>query len=274
MKVYIAEPCGFCFGARRSMELASQPNKAYSLGHILHNEILIEKLKEKGIEPLCFEKIVKKELSEIKKVIIRTHGVPIKQIKKLKQKGFEIIDGTCPKVKDIYDITAKYEQKGYQIIIFGDKNHPEVIGVMSRLENPFVVKKAEDIKGEHEKICLVSQTTQRKDIYDKLKIDISKKCTELKAFDTICSATQERQKAASAIAEKADVMLVIGGKQSSNTNRLYEICKQANNKTYLIQSEENLEKKWFSDAEKIGITAGASTPDFVIDSVVKEFKKY
>jgi len=273
MDVYVAEPCGFCFGAERVIKLAERAGKAYSLGPLLHNEILVEKLKKQGIEPLSFEEIVKREADKIKKVIIRAHGVPIDQINKLKQKGFEIIDGTCPKIKYIYKITSEYESQGYKIIIFGEKKHPEVISIVSRLKDPIVVKEDDDVH-EYENACLVSQTTQREDLYKKIKGALIEKCKRSSMFDTICNATKERQEAASDLAMQVQVMLVIGGKKSSNTKRLYEVCEQKNTNTYLIQSGKDLEKKWFNGIENTGVTAGASTPDFVIASVVNELEKY
>ncbi len=270
MKVFIARPCGFCFGGKRTVDIANNIGNAYTLGPLLHNEQLVEKLRQKGVVPLSFEELIKKKPC---KVIIRAHGVPVSQIKELEDKGFDVIDGTCPNVKKVYEITKTCEKEGYSVFVFGENEHPEVIGIISRLKNAVVVGNADEIPDELlSKICLVSQTTKIKQKYEQIRNAVEKKCKELKAFDTICTATQERQKSASLLASKVDVMIVIGGKKSSNTRKLYEVCRNANEKTYLVQTKDDLEKGWFSNAGKAGITSGASTPDFVIDDVVGEIK--
>ncbi|MBW2982025.1 4-hydroxy-3-methylbut-2-enyl diphosphate reductase [Candidatus Woesearchaeota archaeon] len=272
MNIRIAEPCGFCFGAKRIVEIAESNGKAYSLGPVLHNEQLIERLRQKGVEPLSLDEILKKKQG---RVIIRAHGVTADEFNQLKEAGFEIIDGTCPKVKDVYCEASGYEQGGYKIFIFGDKGHPEVIGIISRLQNPIIIGDIEDIPNKHyDKVCLVSQTTQIPSDYEQIKKAFEGKCNKLKAIDTICSATQERQDAASALAKEVGVMLVIGGKKSSNTRKLYSLCREVNCNTYLIQTKNDLQKEWFDGMHYVGITAGASTPDFIIDSVVQELEKY
>jgi len=272
MEIKIADPCGFCFGARRIVELAESNSKAYSLGPVLHNEQLIERLRQKGVEPLTLDEILNKKHS---KVIIRAHGVTAEEFNKLKDAGFEIVDGTCPKVKDVYCQASGYEQEDYKIFIFGDKDHPEVIGIVSRLSNPTIIEKVEDIPDNHyDKICLVSQTTQIPSVYEKIRKEFEGKCNKLKAIDTICSATQDRQNAAQKLAKEVDAMLVIGGKKSSNTKKLYTLCKDVNIHTYLIQTKDDIQKEWFNGSYSVGITAGASTPNFIIDSIVDQLKKY
>jgi len=242
------------------------------LGPLLHNEQLAEKLKEKGIVPLSFKELIKKRPG---KVIIRAHGVPALQINELMEKGFDVIDATCPNVKKVYDIACGCEKEGYAVFVYGDRSHPEVIGIVSRLKNAIIVGNADEIPSQiPQKICLVSQTTKIKKDYEKIRDAIREKCMELRAFDTICAETQERQKSASRLAGLVDVMLVVGGKQSSNTKRLYEVCKNANEKTYHVETKDEIKKGWFSAAEKVGITAGASTPDFAVNSVVERLNKY
>ena len=267
MEILIARPCGFCFGGKRSVDIANNVGKAYSLGPILHNEQLIEKLREKGVEPCTFEELMKKKPG---KVIIRAHGVPAVQIDELKKKGFDVIDATCSNVVKVYDIAMKCEKEGYQVVVYGEKEHAEVVGLVSRLKNPIVVENADEVPRKlSDKVCLVSQTTKIPEKYDEIRKNVKEKCKDLKAFDTICSATQERQKAAVSLAKNVDVMLVIGGKKSSNTHKLFEVCKAVNEKTYHIQTQNNINKLWFTDSKRVGITAGASTPDFVINSVVE-----
>lgn len=268
MKVFIARPCGFCFGAKRSVDIANNIGKAYSLGPILHNELLVEKLRENGLIPFSFDELVRQKPG---KVIIRAHGVPLSQIEKLKEKGFEITDATCSNVQRVYDIVAECEKQGYSVFIYGDKNHPEIIGIASRIRNPTIVY-GEIPENLPSKICLVSQTTKIKQNYEKIKQKLREKCSDLKAFDTICTSTEERQKFGASLAGIVDVMLVIGGKESSNTKKLFEVCSAANGKTFLIQSKKGLNKEWFNGVNKVGVTAGASTPDFAINEVVEEIQ--
>ena len=272
MEIKIADPCGFCHGASRIVKLAESNDRAYSLGPILHNEQLIEKLRKQGIEPLSLDEILEKEPA---KVIIRAHGVPADYIKRLKDKGFEIIDGTCPNVNRVYCVAEDHEHDGYKMFIFGDKSHPEVIGIVSRLKDPIVVGGTEDIPEEHYgKVCLVSQTTQMVSRYEAIKKALLEKCDKLNAIDTICPATQERQNAAALLAKEADLMLVIGGEHSSNTKKLFSVCSKYNARVHMIQAEDNLDREWFNGVYLVGITAGASTPDFIIDSVKLELEKY
>jgi len=272
MKIYVARPCGFCFGAKRSVDIANNVGKAYSLGPILHNERLVEDLKKKGITPMDFNELIKQTPG---KVVIRAHGVPFEQLQILKEKGFEVLDATCDNVKKVYDTVIGCQTQGYEIFIYGEKKHPETIGVAERVKNPVIIEKPEDIPEKvPQKICLVSQTTKIKQKYEEIRDILQEKCKDLKAFDTICNATSERQKESASLAGMVDTMIVIGGKKSSNTKKLFEICKKENQNTYLIQSKSDLNKLWFSKIEKIGITAGASTPDFVINEVMETIKKW
>lgn len=284
MEVKIAEKAGFCPGAKYSFELATQiaktKKKAFGLGPLLHNEEVLDYLRKRGIECLDLDEI-EKRASEVEIVVIRAHGVPIKDVKKLEKLGFSfedetIQDGTCWHVKSIYDIVKRYQdiptengENGYTIFIFGEEGHPEVDGIASRVKNPVIIEKVEDIPDKrYGKVCLVSQTTQRTKKYDKVIDVLSERCKKLEAENTICNATNERQEAAAKLAREVDVMLVIGGKESNNSKKLYDICTEANSRSHFIQTYENLQNEWFDSAENIGITAGASTPDFVIDAVV------
>jgi 4-hydroxy-3-methylbut-2-enyl diphosphate reductase len=271
MKIITADKCGFCFGSRRSVEMASKAGKAYSLGPLLHNEILVEELRAKGIEPKSYDEILREKPC---KVVIRAHGVPVQQIDCLRNRGYEIIDTTCTKIQEIYRITTEHEKAGYEVVILGEKDHPEVIGIVSRLGSSEVVSGENEIRQSYGKVCLVSQTTQRNDAYEKLRDALEERCIDLRAFNTICCATHERQNSARSLAKKVCAMIVIGGRTSSNTKRLYEICRHENPNSYLVQSKQDLEKELFISAEKIGIIAGASTPDSVIASVVRELELF
>lgn len=282
MEIFVAKPCGFCPGAKYSVDVvadrvAKSDEKAYSLGPILHNEQLVEKLRQQGIVALSLDEILSNGSSGVKTVIIRAHGVPARQIEALEKAGFKIEDGTCVHVHGIYEIVEKHEREGYTIFVYGRKDHPEVIGIVSRVKNPIVVGSVDEIPDKrYGKVCLVSQTTQRKELYDEIRRALEERCDDLTVFDTICNATRERQEAAAKLAGEVDVMLVIGGKKSNNTKKLYEICKgvDGNGNTYMIQTKDDLRKEWFSNGEKVGITAGASTPDFVVDGVVEGLRRY
>ncbi|MBW2966150.1 4-hydroxy-3-methylbut-2-enyl diphosphate reductase [Candidatus Woesearchaeota archaeon] len=272
MEIRIAKPIGFCKGARDVVEIAEDLDKAYSLGPILHNEQLIEKLRKKGIEPLSLDEILKRDPG---KVIIRAHGVTADDLQKLEDGGFKVIDKTCRKVQDVYCISADYEKEGYKIFIFGDPKHPEVIGIVSRLSDPTIIRNIEEIPDQqYEKVCLVSQTTQIASRYKEIEKIFLMRCNELKVVDTICPATKDRQDAASSLAKEVDVMIIIGGKKSSNTRKLYTLCQNANINSYLIQTKDDLKEISFNDVKSVGITAGASTPDFIIKSVKNELERY
>jgi len=269
-----AKNSGFCFGVDRAVKEAfsimNPKGKTYTLGPLIHNKDVTNKLIEKGIDEIGIEDI--RNLSEDDTVIIRTHGVAMGIFDELKDKKVEIIDLTCPYVINIQKKVKEYYDKSYKIVILGDENHPEVVGINGYCDDSTYITKSGDIdiplKG---KICVVSQTTEKQENWLNLIGNIAKTAKEFVAFNTICKATEERQESAEEISKKVDVMIVIGGKSSSNTTKLYEICKRNCNRTFLIENAKDLVaiKEDIKDAVMIGITAGASTPEWIIKEAME-----
>ena len=274
MKIEIADKAGFCFGVARAVKIAykeAEAGGAVTYGMLIHNKDVTDELEKLGV------KTVKslEEIPENSKVIIRAHGISEKEQNLLLEKGAEIIDATCPYVKKIHSIVNKAES---DVIIVGDPEHPEVKGIKGWARGRvFVINseaEAEELlqKNLSENVTIVAQTTIRKDFFKKIEKFSKKHFTNAKIFDTICSATDERQKAAEELSKKADAMIVIGGKESSNTKKLYELCLEHCPDTVCAENEKELKKyinRGYIPASKklVGITAGASTPDSVIKEV-------
>lgn len=276
-KITLAKNSGFCFGVKRAIGLVTQAREKnndkniYVLGPLIHNPQEIKRLEKKRIKTI---NKLNKNLKGI--LLIRAHGVPNSLIKTAKSYGLDVLDATCPFVKKVHIISQKLEKQGYQIIIFGDAYHPEVVGIAGNLKDPIVIGELELIKHIPfmEKIAFVSQTTQDKKKFKKAADLLKDKCKELVVKDTICSATEQRQLSSKELAEKSDIMIIIGGKNSGNTKRMHQICKSIQKNTYHIETYKELKKEWFKDKEKIGITAGASTPDWIINQVISKIKEY
>lgn len=275
MKIITAESAGFCFGVKRAMEIAfscaNTEETIFSLGPLIHNEQVVLRLKDSGIIPA--ESI--DDIPDGSKVIIRTHGIPKKDYETLKAKHAEIIDATCPFVKKIHKIVSDNHENGYNIVIAGDSAHPEVIGINGWCDNSAVIIKNEDevLSLDSEKrYCFVAQTTFSAKIWKKIKKNIKNTCKTPLVFDTICSATDERQTEADKISKEVDIMLVIGGKHSSNTLKLADICRGNCDETYHIETVKELPKAVFY-RPVIGVTAGASTPDWIIKEVINNMSE-
>lgn len=273
MEVVLAKTAGFCFGVKRAVEkVYEQAGKenVYTFGPIIHNEEVVRDLEEKGIRVI-------NDVSELKTlpkgtIIIRSHGVAKNIYDEINKSGFEIIDATCPFVLKIHKIVEEQSKTGASIVVVGNENHPEVEGIvgwsMSKTYIIDSVEKAEEFKADpDEKLCIVSQTTFNYKKFEELVEIISKKGYNVSIRNTICNATEERQTEARAIASKADAMIVIGGRSSSNTRKLYEICKSECDDTYYIQTLRDLDLYKFNSEGCIGITAGASTPNNIIEEV-------
>ena len=284
MKVKIAESAGFCFGVKRAVESVykeiennNEKKQIYTYGPIIHNEEVVKDLKDKGV-------IVLDSLEELKNVtsgivIIRSHGTSEDAYNVIKENNLTLVDETCPFVKKIHNIVQEEKNKGRHIVIIGNPVHPEVQGIKGWAgSDSTVIETEEDAYNfkidDNKKITIVSQTTFN---YNKFKYFveiIEKKGYDINAVDTICNATHERQAEARNIASKVDAMIVIGGKHSSNTQKLYEICKKECNNTYYIQTIDDLDLSNIKDNSYVGITAGASTSNNIIEEVhanVREF---
>ena len=274
MEVVLAKSSGFCFGVKRAVdrvyEQLAENKKIYTYGPIVHNDDVVANLEEKGVKVLN----TKEELTELTEgsVVIRAHGVPKEIYEIMEQKNIECIDATCPFVKRIHKIVEKESAEGRRIIVIGNAKHPEVEGIRGWCKTPATViesrEEALQFNGsKDDKYCVVSQTTFNYKKFQELVEIFQKKGYDIIVANTICSATEERQKEASELAAKADVMIVIGGTHSSNTRKLYELCKSECENTYYIQTLADLQLELPNSVELVGITAGASTPNKIIEEV-------
>ena len=275
MEVTVAKTAGFCFGVKRAVEkvyeqIGKTEKPIYTYGPIIHNEQVVGDLQEKGVEVID----TLEELRTIRDavVVIRSHGVGKDVYDILKENGVEIVDATCPYVKKIHRIVEKQTAEGRRVLIVGSEDHPEVQGIKGwGDERTKVIENMDDFRRlelpEDEKLCIVSQTTFNYKKFQDLVEKISKTRYDILVLNTICNATQERQVEAMRIASQVDVMLVIGGKHSSNTQKLYDICRKECKNTYYIQTLGDFNPECISSVRSVGITAGASTPNNIIEEV-------
>ena len=274
MEVKLAERMGFCFGVKRAVDTVYEQIKngknIYTYGPIVNNEEVVRELTDMGVRVLES----KEELTGLSSgsVIIRAHGVPEEICRILEERKLECIDATCPFVKRIHHIVEKESGAGRRIVIVGNAGHPEVEGIMGWCRGPVTVLKdpseAENFAvPEGEKICVVAQTTYNYNKFHNVVEILGKKGYNISVVNTICNATEERQRSARTLAAEADVMIVIGGKHSSNTRKLYEICKEECAHTYFIQTLDDLHLELPKAVRLVGITAGASTPNKLIEEV-------
>lgn len=272
MNIKIADNCGFCFGVERAIGMAKKNDNSKMVGELIHNKLVIDKLKkENGIHILSdFNEVNKNDT-----VIIRTHGARKDTISKLEKKDANIVDATCPFVLKLQNICSKMSKEGYEIVIFGDKNHPEIDGVSSYIDgNYYTALSVDDLRGINlkNKVALVAQTTKRPKDFEKITSYLSSKCKETRIFNTICNATFDNQDSADKLSKESDIMIVIGGKNSSNSKQLFNIAKLNCENSYFIEKSNELEKSWFYDKKNCGVTAGASTPSWLINKVVDDIK--
>ena len=273
--VTLAVSAGFCFGVKRAVEkvyeqIGKTEKPIYTYGPIIHNEQVVGDLQEKGVEVID----TLEELKTIRDavVVIRSHGVGKDVYDILKENGVEIVDATCPYVKKIHRIVEKQTAEGRRVLIVGSEDHPEVQGIKGwGDERTKVIENMDDFRRlelpEDEKLCIVSQTTFNYKKFQDLVEKISKTRYDITVLNTICNATQERQVEAMRTASQVDVMLVIGGKHSSNTQKLYDICRKECKNTYYIQTLGDFNPECISSVRSVGITAGASTPNNIIEEV-------
>jgi 4-hydroxy-3-methylbut-2-enyl diphosphate reductase len=275
MEVIVAKTAGFCFGVKRAVEqvyeqLKRDDKPIYTYGPIIHNEEVVRDLEEKGVKVLHSEE----ELEAVRDavVVIRSHGVGKRIYEIMERNGIEIVDATCPYVKKIHRIAEEQNQAGRRLLIIGNESHPEVEGIKGwGNDNTLVVETPEQVErlplSEGEKLCIVSQTTFNYNKFQDLVEKISETRYDILVLNTICNATQERQVEAKRIASEVDAMIVIGGKSSSNTQKLYDICRRECKNTYYIQTLGDLDPDCGNSVRSVGITAGASTPNYIIEEV-------
>lgn len=275
MEIILAKEAGFCFGVKRAIELSMKTHEQgisfATFGEIIHNTQVVRSLEDLGIYAVdALDQL------EGKSVLIRSHGVPKRLYEEAEEIGVHVIDGTCPYVRKIQNIAAKCSQNGWELIIVGDKTHPEVIGISGWSTMPVHVLNSEQealALPNIKKACIVAQTTITESKWNEVLSAVQTRVEELNISNTICEATKERQRSAEELSKEVDLMLVIGGKHSSNSKKLLEVCLKNCKKSYHIETLEEIQMINFSNCDKIGITAGASTPDWIINEIINALKK-
>ncbi len=277
MKVKLADRIGFCFGVKRAITIANSALKAnrkvYSLGSIIHNSQVVEKLAEKGLATI-------KDLNKAKMpcaILISSHGAPPSVFEKIRNMGCAVIDTTCPFVLHAQKLASKMAGEGYALIIVGEKTHPEVKALVGFAGGRARVIKdkreaGKEVFREGEKAAVISQTTQTMANYlDVVGVLLNKGPREIRVFNTICNDTGKRIRTASLLSGTVDTMIIVGGRHSANTRRLFEVCRSLND-SYLVETDKDVMPRWFRGKRTVGIASGASTPDWVIEKVVKKIK--
>ncbi len=272
MEIIKAKQLGFCFGVKRAMEIVNKALKEkegpiYTIGPIIHNSEVVNSLKEKGIIPIDDVRKITRGT-----VIYRTHGILKEEEDYIKGTRIKALDATCPLVKRVRREAMRLRKRGYKVVIVGDRNHQEVRSILSYIENDgIVIEDPQAIK--EKKIGIVSQTTQSKEVFKKVVERILEEAHEVTAVNTICEAVEVRLKEAQRIAEMADVMVIVGGMESSNTKKLFKAVKEIRPSSYHIENEDQLDPLWFKGVHVVGLTGGTSTPDFLIDRIFLRIKK-
>jgi len=277
MEIILAKQAGFCFGVKRATQIAFESageksgTATYSLGPIIHSPQVVKRLEDMGVQ-------VVNDLSAVDSgtVIIRSHGVTEQELEQAVQKQLEVVDATCPFVKKAQRYVKDLSSAGYDVLVIGDYDHPEVEGIVSYATGRvFVVASVKDVAvlPKMGKVGIVAQTTQSIDNLKSIVCEILTKAAEIRVYNTICDATSVRQEEARTLAADVDCMVVIGGYNSANTRRLAQICLEIQPNTHHIESVCQLEKEWFRGVERVGVTAGASTPKWLIDEVMEHISE-
>lgn len=275
MIILLAKRAGFCFGVKRAtqmaFEAAAMDKKTYTLGPIIHSPQVVNKLEEMGVKVLNSLKNM-----DSGTIIIRSHGVAAGEIDEAVQKNLEIVDATCPFVKKAQEHVKSLSQAGYGVVVVGDADHPEVQGIVSYGgDKVFVVGSGDEVKKlpKMNKIGVVAQTTQSFENLRNVVSECLQRGGEIRVFNTICDATAVRQEEAKELACQVDCMLVVGGFNSANTRRLAEVCAELQPRTHHIETATEIDPTWFNGVERVGVTAGASTPKWIIDEVVARIEE-
>lgn len=275
MKIVLAKSAGFCFGVKRATQMAFDASSKYeqihSLGPLIHSPQVVEQLEQQGVK-VC------RQVAEIPggAVVVRSHGITAEEMHEIEEQHLEIIDATCPFVKKAQDFAAQLSADGYLLVLVGEADHPEVQGIFSYAKgDAIVVTSAAEVPAlpSHNKIGIIAQTTQPLENLQEIVSACLSKAKELRVYNTICDATTLRQREARQIAAEVDLMLVVGGFNSANTSRLARLCKEQQPCTHHIEIASQLQDDWFVGKKRVGITAGASTPGWIIDEVLQRLKK-
>lgn len=275
MEIILAKRAGFCFGVKRATQMAFESaekgGKTYSLGPIIHSPQVVNRLEALGVKVL-------RELDEISDgtIIIRSHGVTSEELEEALRKELDVVDATCPFVKKAQENVKSLSESGYDVVVVGDADHPEVQGIVSYAKGKVYVVGSEDEAARlprMKKIGIVAQTTQSFENLEHVVLECLRKGSEIHVFNTICDATAVRQQEATALARDVDCMIVIGGYNSANTKRLAELCADIQPRTYQIETAQEIDPAWFSEVNRVGVTAGASTPKWLIDEVIDRVRE-
>jgi len=273
MKIKLAENYGFCFGVKRAIKIAEENSDSSTYGPLIHNSKEIARL-DKDFKVGLVEDF--KTFQAGDKAIVRTHGIVKSELAELKEMGVNVVDATCPYVTKPQEIAQEMSEAGYDVLIFGDEAHPEIKGVRSYAtfgaQVVTNVKEVESIKF-NERIALIAQTTRKVEDYMEIANYLIPRHKEVRVFNTICNATFENQDAIRKLSQEADIMIIIGGKNSSNTKQLSSISLDYCKDSYHIEDENDLESSWFSNKTFCGLSAGASTPDWIIQNVISYIEK-
>jgi len=277
MKIYVVKQAGFCFGVKRAIKLAfdavkKKNGRVYTLGPLIHNPQVVEDLQKKGVH-------VVKDLRRIRRgvLIIRSHGVHPRMLERIKRKGIEVVDATCPFVRKAQKKAKLLSDQGYQVVVVGEADHPEVQGIVGYANDKALVinhNRSQKALPHFKKLGVIAQTTLNIESFKQVIGGVIDKTEELKVFNTICHATAHTQQATLKLADKVDMMIVVGGHNSANTTRLAKLCKKLGTPTHHVETAEELKRSWFKDKKSVGITAGTSTPEWLIKQVVERIKNF
>ncbi len=274
MKIYVARGAGFCFGVKRAIEIAfkvagESKRGVYTFGPIIHNPQVVTELRSLGLKPV--DGIGELKGKKVKALVVRTHGITLSQMERLNRMGIDIIDATCPYVKKAQHYAKLLSDEGYQVLILGNREHPEVKGLMSFAgKDVRVVKHSARLPKLKKKVGIVVQTTRNVEDLKRLVAAVVAQVSELKVYNTLCGTTTRRLKETEELARKVDVMVIVGGKNSANTTELANLCRSIPVPTYHIETASDLKDGWFAGARSVAISAGASTPEWLIKEVEKK----
>lgn len=275
LEILVASSAGFCFGVKRAIRLAKRAAQkaraeVYTLGPVIHNPQVVKELEESGV-------MARSEVNQIEQgvVVVRSHGITRGEMEAADRKGLTLVDATCPYVRRIHQIIERLSGEGYRVVVLGDKDHPEVKGVLSYFQDKERIRLVGSVAeaqalGPMEKAALVAQTTQSWENFMAVLEVLVRKVAELKVFNTICDATSKRQLEGRELAKNVECMIVVGGFNSANTCRLTRMCRQLQPNTYQVETTEELKPEWFKGIKRVGVTAGASTPRQMVEEVVNK----
>ena len=275
MRVFLVKKAGFCFGVKRAIRLAfdvakKKNERVYTWGPLIHNPRVVEDLKEKGVYPV-------EDLRKIRKgtLIIRSHGIRPEILERIKKKKIQVVDATCPFVKKAQKEAMLLSEQGYQVAVVGEADHPEVQGIMGYVDSSvLVINRMRKNLPHFNKLGVIAQTTLNIDAFKQVVGELVENADELKVCNTICHATARAQKATLKVARNVEMMIVVGGRNSANTTRLAKLCRRIGTPTHHIETAKELRRGWFEGKSTVGVTGGASTPDWLIQEVVDRTRKH